>query len=59
MAALSRSNPYLSTPAKRAQAVRVTIASSSAIEGIRAPFKAVQPVSRKAALKAASRAKSA
>lgn len=39
MATLSRSNPHLSTPAKRAQAAWVTIATSSAIEGIHAPFK--------------------
>ncbi|MFT3755285.1 MAG: hypothetical protein QM769_04965 [Pseudoxanthomonas sp.] len=39
MAVLSQTNPYLSTAAKRKLAARVTIATSSAIEGITAPFK--------------------
>ena len=36
---LSASNPYLRNPAKRARAVLKSVASSSAIEGIHAPFK--------------------
>lgn len=54
MASLARSNKHLSTPAKREKAVRVTIATSSAIEGIHAPFKRA-----KAAAKAAGKAKPA
>jgi hypothetical protein len=54
MASLARSNKHLSTPAKREKAVRVTIATSSAIEGIHAPFKRA-----KAAVKAADKAKPA
>lgn len=39
MASLALSNKHLSSAAKREKAVRLTIATSSAIEGIRAPFK--------------------
>jgi|GEM_PF-7100350 len=39
MASLSLSNKHLATPTKRQKAVHVTIATSSAIESIRAPFK--------------------
>lgn len=56
MASLARSNQHLSTPAKRKKAVRLTIATSSAIEGINAPFKrakAAKPKKAKAAAKAA------
>ena len=35
---LSESNPYLRDPVKRAQLLRTSAASSSAIEGIRKPF---------------------
>jgi hypothetical protein len=35
MASLAASNRHLSTPAKRKAGVRVTVATSSAIEGIR------------------------
>ena len=42
MAALSRSNKHLSTPARRKLAAQVTFATSSAIEGIRAPFNAAK-----------------
>ena len=37
---LSESNPYLRDPVKRAQLLRTSAASSSAIEGIRKPFEA-------------------
>jgi hypothetical protein len=39
MASLIRSNKHLATSAQRQNAVRVTVATSSAIEGIHAPFK--------------------
>jgi hypothetical protein len=35
---LSRSNPHLSSPAKRKAALRLSAQTSSAVEGIRAPF---------------------
>lgn len=47
MASLALSNKHLSTPAKRKQAVWLTIATSSAIEGIHAPFKQAAGKSRK------------
>ncbi len=37
-ATLLQQNPYLRDPAKRRAALRVSAASSSAIEGIRKPF---------------------
>jgi Fic family protein len=47
---LSESNPYLRNAAARKRSVLKSVASSSAIEGIRAPFKqgtktAAKPVS--------------
>lgn len=39
MPSLAQSNKHLATPAQRQRVVRVTIATSSAIEGIHAPFK--------------------
>lgn len=39
MASLAQTNKHLATPEQRQRAVRVTIATSSAIEGIHAPFK--------------------
>ncbi|TAM62029.1 MAG: hypothetical protein EPN49_05570 [Rhodanobacter sp.] len=39
MASLALSNKHLATPAQRRQAVLLTVATSSAIEGIHAPFK--------------------
>ena len=36
---LTASNPYLSDPVKRKNAVFLTVSSSSAIEGIYKPFK--------------------
>jgi hypothetical protein len=39
MASLAVTNKHLSSPAKRAKAVRLTISTSSAIEGIYAPFR--------------------
>lgn len=47
MAALSRSNKHLAGAAKRRKAVLVTVATSSAIEGIHAPFKAETTRKRK------------
>lgn len=44
MPTLAQSNKYLATPALRKKAVRLTIATSSAIEGIYAPFKPVKLV---------------
>lgn len=49
MASLAKTNKYLATAEQRKQAVRLTIATSSAIEGIFAPFEA-----RKAAKRAAA-----
>ena len=37
-AKLLNSNPYLRDPAARREALRVTAATSSAVEGIRRPF---------------------
>lgn len=48
MGSLAVSNKHLSTRAKREKAVRVTIATSSAIEGIHAPFKRAKVVSKSA-----------
>jgi hypothetical protein len=39
---LLSSNPYLREPGARKKSVRLSAASSSAIEGIRRPFGAVQ-----------------
>lgn len=36
---LSKSNPYMRDPATRERLVYRSVASSSAVEGIRAPFK--------------------
>ncbi|MHB1099128.1 MAG: hypothetical protein ACYCZR_06190 [Burkholderiales bacterium] len=36
---LSDSNPYLRDPTQRQRSVLLSVATSSAIEGIRAPFK--------------------
>lgn len=55
MASLASSNRHLSTRSKREDAVRVTIATSSAIEGIRAPFKVVKVVRKAGAVKAANK----
>ncbi|HVR82204.1 MAG TPA: hypothetical protein VHF02_09005 [Luteimonas sp.] len=59
MASLASSNKHLSSAAKRQKAVRLTIATSSAIEGIHTPFKAQKVVARKAAGKAKTPAKPA
>lgn len=48
MASLAHTNKHLSSAAKRQEAVRLTIATSSAIEGIHAPFKAIKPATGKA-----------
>lgn len=39
MASLAQTNKYLATEAMRKKAVRVSVETSSAIEGIYAPFK--------------------
>lgn len=49
MATLRSSNKYLSSASKRAIAVWMTVATSSAIEGIHAPFKARTAASKKPA----------
>lgn len=54
MANLALSNKHLSSAAKREKAVRLTIATSSAVEGIRAPFKA-KAVKRAVAKKVAKK----
>lgn len=37
-ATLLQQNPYLHDPKKRAESIRVSAATSSAVEGIRKPF---------------------
>ena len=54
---LSVSNPYLRDPAKRARAVLKSVASSSAIEGIHAPFKKMMRGTGKPALVTPSKAR--
>ena len=49
---LSDSNPYLRDPALRQRSVLVSVATSSAIEGIRAPFKKKASTAKPAAKKA-------
>lgn len=69
MASLAASNKHLSSAIQREKALRLTIATSSAIEGIHAPFKAQKvvgtklagkpkPPAKPAGVKAARRAKS-
>ena len=57
MASLATTNKHLSSAAKREKAVRLTIATSSAIEGIHAPFKPERVGAKKAAGKAKTPAK--
>jgi hypothetical protein len=52
MASLALTNKHLASAAKRQKAVRLTISTSSAIEGIHAPFKAAKANPRVAATKA-------
>jgi hypothetical protein len=47
MASLAKTNTYLATAEQRKQVVRISIATSSAIDGIYAPFK--QPKAAKKA----------
>jgi hypothetical protein len=59
-ATLLQQNPYLRDPTKRRAALRVSAASSSAVEGIRKPFADSNPLtapapSRKRAKSAAQR----
>jgi hypothetical protein len=42
MGTLAKSNKHLSSAAKRKASVFVTVSTSSAIEGIRAPFKSMK-----------------
>ena len=51
---LSASNPYLSDPALRQRSVLESVATSSAIEGIRAPFKKKSPTAKQTAKNAGS-----
>lgn len=51
MTSLTLTNKHLASAAKRQKAVRLTIATSSAIEGIHAPFKATTVKRVKAAAK--------
>ncbi|MDO9466538.1 MAG: hypothetical protein Q7J36_04485 [Thiobacillus sp.] len=53
-AKLSASNPYLSDPALRQRSVLESVATSSAIEGIRAPFRKTSPAVKSAAKKTGS-----
>jgi hypothetical protein len=53
-AKLSTSNPYLRDPALRQRSVLVSVATSSAIEGIRAPFKQAHTAVKRVAKKAGS-----
>ncbi len=43
---LLKSNPYLRDPIARQEALRVSAASSSAVEGIRKPFKDAKPATQ-------------
>jgi hypothetical protein len=56
MASLALSNKHLSTRAKREKAVQLTVATSSAIEGIRAPFKGAKAASKGKTIKAPGKA---
>ncbi|MCG6117956.1 MAG: hypothetical protein MEQ07_07145 [Aquimonas sp.] len=47
MASLAKTNKYLATAEQRKQVVRISIATSSAIDGIHAPFR--QPKAAKKA----------
>ncbi|MEJ7745559.1 MAG: hypothetical protein WKF61_02160 [Luteimonas sp.] len=51
MASIASANKHLSSLAKREKAVRLTIATSSAIEGIHAPFKSRDGAVKKVASK--------
>jgi hypothetical protein len=53
-AKLSASNPYLSDPDLRKRSVLESVATSSAIEGIRAPFRKKSPTVKPVAKKAGS-----
>jgi hypothetical protein len=49
---LLNSNPYLRNAGRRKAALRITAASSSAVEGIRQPFKDMQDAEPRASLTA-------
>lgn len=46
MPSLAEANKYLATEATRRKVVRVSVATSSAIEGIYAPFRKAKPVKK-------------
>jgi len=49
---LAKTNPYLRDPAVRERTVLKSVASSSAIEGIRAPFKKAPAKAKSASVQA-------
>jgi len=57
-AKLSTSNPYLRDPVQRERSVFVSVATSSAIEGIRAPFKRKDSAAKKLTSTAVTKPKS-
>ena len=54
---LSTANPYLRDPAVRQDSVYQSVASSSAIEGIRAPFRKTPAVKRAPGVRSRSNGK--
>lgn len=54
---LSVANPYLRDPVRRARMVLKSVASSSAIEGIRAPFRKMARRTRKPSLTSTPKAR--
>jgi hypothetical protein len=54
---LSTANPYLRDPAVRQGSVYQSVASSSAIEGIRAPFRKTRVVKRASGIRSRSNGK--
>jgi hypothetical protein len=54
---LSTTNPYLRDPVVRARTVFTSVASSSAIEGILAPFRQMANVASRSGLAAADESK--
>jgi hypothetical protein len=51
MASLAESNKYLATAEQRKRVVRISIATSSAIDGIYAPFREPKAAKKAAAVK--------
>ena len=52
---LSKANPHLRDPIARERAILKSVASSSAIEGIRAPFREASTLKRKSVTKTLKR----